>query len=65
MKIDKRKLNIYVAKTCKNISEIASDVGINAVTLNRILAGAQQPRRSTIGKLAKALCVEVTDILDE
>lgn len=65
MNVNKRILNIYIAKSCKSIKEIASDAGIDAVTLNRILSGMQQPRRSTIGRIAKALHVDVTEILEE
>lgn len=65
MKINKRKLNIYIVKDSRTLKEIAVNAEIDVVTLGRILSGKQQPRRSTIGRIAKALNVDVTDILED
>lgn len=65
MKINKRKLNIYIVKDSRTLKEIAVNAEIDVVTLGRILSGKQQPRRSTIGRIAKALNVDVTEILED
>lgn len=65
MKINKKKLNIYIVKDSRTLKEIATNAEIDVVTLGRILSGKQQPRRSTIGRIAKALHVDVTEILED
>lgn len=65
MKINKKKLNIFIVKDSRTLKEIAINAQIDVVTLGRILSGKQKPRRSTIGRIAKALHVDVTEILED
>lgn len=65
MKVDIKKLNICVASSCMSLLEISKESGVDAVTINRILSGKQNPRRCTIGRIAKALKIDVTAILED
>lgn len=62
MKIDAGKLNIALARNCKSMRDLRSAVSPH--TLYRISQGeAVTPR--TLGKIARALGVDVTEIMEE
>ncbi|SHI92556.1 helix-turn-helix domain-containing protein [Parasporobacterium paucivorans] len=63
MRIDSNKLNILAAKSCLSMIEISKLSGVDTVTISRILKGSQEPRIQTIGKLARALNVQVEDLI--
>lgn len=48
-----------------SLLEISKESGVDVVTINRILSGKQNPRRCTIGRIAKALKIDVTAILED
>lgn len=54
-----------MARSCFSSEELAKYAGISRVTLQRLKSGKQVARPRTIGKLAKALEVEVEDLLKE
>lgn len=64
MKIDITKLNVCVASSCMSLLELSKESGVDVVTINRILLGKQNPRRSTIGHIAKALKIDVAEIIE-
>jgi transcriptional regulator with XRE-family HTH domain len=64
LKIDIKKLDIEIAKSCLLKGELAKAAKIDIVTLTRISKGTQEPRPQTIGKIAKALEVDVTEIIE-
>lgn len=62
MKIDPKKLELCLARECKSLSDLRD--GTSPQTLQRIRAGeGVKPR--TAGRIAKALGVDVTDILED
>ena len=64
MKANKERVRILRARNCLTVSEIAKLSGLSAATTNRAINGtAVAPE--TIGKIAKALGVDVLDILED
>lgn len=63
MKLDIEKLKILQAKNCLENRELAEMSGISLLTLQRIKNESTKPRLATIGKIAKALNVEVKEII--
>jgi transcriptional regulator with XRE-family HTH domain len=47
-----------------NQRELASKAGLTPATLSRIESGAQEPYMSTVRKLAEALGVKPTDLME-
>lgn len=62
MKVDRRKLEIAMARACLNTEELATLANMPRPTLNNVIVG-KKVRTATIGKVAKALGVDVTEIL--
>lgn len=63
MKIDIEKLNLYQAEKCLSSKELRKKAGIGIATLTKLKNGTQKPTLKTIGLLAKALEVSVTDLI--
>lgn len=61
MKIDLTKLDIALARECKTISDLRG--GVSPQTLARVKRGEEVKPR-TIGKIARALGVDVTEIME-
>ena len=61
--INKNKLILAIAKTGYTAKEIAKVTGISQTTISRFKAGTQKARPQTINKLAKALNVEIEDLI--
>ena len=59
MKIDKAKLDIERARKVLKLDEL----GVSKATVKRIRAG-EEIKPYTVGKIAKALGCDVTDILE-
>ena len=64
MKADRKKLELAMARACMTTAELTEAAGIPRPTLNRVLGGYGS-RAGTIGKVARALGVDVTEILGE
>lgn len=65
MKLDNSKLSIALARkqiTARTLSELS---GITESALTKIKTGKQIPRPITIGKIAKALEVDVTELIEQ
>lgn len=62
MKIDKRKLEIAMANKCFSGKELSRRTGIAESTIARIRRGDSISTK-TIGTIAKALDVDVTEII--
>lgn len=60
MRIDNRKLDILLAERCMNRGNLRN--GTSPQTLKRASKGAEL-KPKTVGRIAKALGVSVTDIL--
>ena len=61
MRLDRQKCELVRARSCLGSKDIEK-AGIPKGTLCRILSG-KEVRPETLGRLAKALGVDVTDIL--
>ena len=65
MKIDVKKINIELARRQLSITEFCSQSQIPSVTIEKILRGVRNPRPKTIGRIASALNVDVTEIIQD
>ena len=62
MIIDKNKVKLVMARACMNTKDLQKKVDIPRPTINGALSGRSVTPR-TIGLIAKALNVDVTEIL--
>lgn len=63
MKLNINKLKLYQAKECLSIDEIVKVTGLGRATVSKTFNGRINPTPKTIGLLAKALNVDVTEII--
>ncbi|MCI8319071.1 MAG: hypothetical protein HFG96_11335 [Lachnospiraceae bacterium] len=63
MKLNKTKYELVRARTCKGQKDIVA-AGVPRGTLCRIISGAEA-RPETLGRIAKELGVDVTEIIEE
>jgi transcriptional regulator with XRE-family HTH domain len=64
MKSDVKKINLLRIKKGMSITELAQKSELAKATVSRVLSNKSCARLDTIGKLAKALNVEVEQIID-
>ena len=62
MKLNKQKYELARARACKSFKDIV-DAGVNKGTLCRVMNG-EDVRPETIGKIAKAIGCDVTEIIE-
>lgn len=65
MKISKEKFEIAIAKACLRIDELSKISSVNKVSIAKIGKLNGNLRPATVGKLAKALGVDVTELLED
>lgn len=63
MKIDKKKLNLAMARKCLTTAELSTVAEMPRSTVNRVVAG-KSAKPWTVGKIANALGVDVTEIIE-
>lgn len=63
LKICKEKVETIMAKECILTKELCEKANINQITFRRIMTGKNNPRPVTVGRIAKALNVNVVDII--
>lgn len=63
LKLDIFKLRLEQARACFTVEELAVKAEISRISLSRILSGENKATPKTIGKLARALNVDVTEII--
>lgn len=63
MNLDLRKLKIAQAKACLSVNELAEKSGLKRTTVSKITNGITAPSVKSVGLLAKALNVDVTEII--
>ncbi|MBS6104475.1 helix-turn-helix transcriptional regulator [Megasphaera sp.] len=63
MALDAKKLYLLMAKHCLNACSLAQKAGVSRATISLILNNGRQPNTDTVGKLAKALDVDVNALL--
>ena len=64
MKIDGRKLDMIMAAQCLTAETLSTVTGVSQVSIARFRKGTQNPRPATVGKIAKALNVEIQEIIE-
>lgn len=63
MKIQKEKLELAMARACMNARDLQKE-GLSSVTVCRAFRG-ESVTTKTVGKIARALGVDVTELLEE
>ena len=63
MKVDRSKLDLAMARACLNPADLAREAKMPRPSLNNAIVG-REVRPGTIGRIAKALGVDVTEILE-
>lgn len=65
MKINKKKLETAMAQNCIGILELANISNISRTVLFRIGKKNSNLRPATVGKIAKALNCDVTELIEQ
>ena len=65
MKIDKLKLQLAMANACLTIGQLAKQSKISRTSITNFISGKTSPKPATIGKLARALKVDVEDLIED
>lgn len=64
MRPDKLKLRLAMARACINTYELAQKANMPVPTVNNVMSG-RSVKPATIGKIAKALSVDVTELIED
>lgn len=64
MKANRRKLELAMAAACMNTEDLQKASNIPRATLNNVISG-HNVRPGTIGRVAKGLSVDVTEIIED
>ena len=64
MKANKNKLRLAMARACMNPQDLAKAAEMPPQTVNGVLRG-RNVRPATLGRIAKALDVDVAEILEK
>lgn len=62
MKINGKKIEMVLARNCKNLSSLRGD-GLSSNTLTRVMNG-KDVKPITVGKIAKKLGVDPVEIIE-
>lgn len=65
MKLDEKKFERVLADKGLMLKDLCAEAGLAEITLRKIRQKKTTPRPATIGRIAKALNVEVQDIIQE
>lgn len=65
LKLDRKKLDIVLARRCMSITEAVKLAGISNALLTRVLSNKCTLTPKTLGKISKALNVDPTELLEE
>lgn len=57
------KLRISMARECLSVNDLAEKSGLGRTTVSKIVNGKQKPTTKSLGLLAKALNVDVKEII--
>ena len=63
MKANRNKLELAMAKACMSTAELQKAAEMPRPTLNNVISG-KSAKPATIGRIARALGVDVTEILE-
>lgn len=64
MNINLSKIKIAQARACLSLNDLVKKTGLGRTTLSKTINGKISPTPKTIGLLAKALNVDVEEILE-
>ena len=64
MKVDRKKLELAMARACMNSADLPAATGLPRPTVQNAIVG-KGVRPGTAGRIARALGVDVTEILKE
>ncbi len=64
MRISNEKLELAMANACMSYKQLSKTTEMTQESLSKIRTGKQNPRPTTIGKIAKALNVKVEDLVE-
>lgn len=64
VKIDQYKFYVAMAKKEISVSELSQKVGLSAQTINNVKSGRRGMKPERLGKVAKVLGVDVTELLE-
>ncbi len=64
MKINREKYMLARAKACMGVKDLEA-AGIPRGTINGILRSDKEVRPETVGKIARALGIDVTEIIED
>lgn len=65
MKLDPKKLQFLMAVKCMEVKKLSKISGLHECTISKIKIGSQNAKPVTIGKIAKALEVDVTELIEQ
>lgn len=63
MKVDKKKLELAMARACMNTEDLAVKAAMPRPTVNNVITG-RNVRPGTLGRLAAALGVDPEEIIE-
>lgn len=63
MKANRKKLELAIARACMDKVDLAKKSAMNRKTVSNVIAG-RDVKPATLGKIARALDVDVADILE-
>lgn len=63
MNVDANKIRIAQANECLSVNELVEKTGLGRTTVSKIINGCSTPSLKSIGLIAKALNVDVKDLL--
>lgn len=64
MKLDREKINLQLARRCYTITDLAKTYGVSRARINAIL-NQREVTYVVAGRMAQALGVDVTEILED
>jgi transcriptional regulator with XRE-family HTH domain len=65
MNINVNKMRIAQANECLSVNELVKKSGLGRATVSKIINGSSNPSMKSLGLIAKALNVEVVELLVE
>lgn len=63
MKLDVKKISIAMARNCFSVNDIVEKTKIGRTTVSKIINGRKEPSLKFAGLIARALNVDITDLL--
>lgn len=63
MKLNLEKIQLLQARKCLNTIELTEITGLSRASISRALNGKTEPNPKTVGLIAKALGVDVAEII--